>query len=359
MPASSHRRRNHHNRCRWSRADRPRYRWRQDRPRAAALRLRSQSHQSRHPRHGTWCRPGARTSTPARRPRTGNRSTERSEGISCWPQPCSFLRACWVFVAGARKLRVACLQSATFPAFRDCARPFRLLRSQQQATVASQATDVNRQLRLARPEAVAWPRLNEGFGDRRASSMPCLYGTGGGQRGTGPSSRSDATKRRVQPRSPRQSDPPAQRCDQRRRARRPTRSTAPQPTALSEVDGHSSGVVRILEHRGLASIAPAARHPHPPPQAELPFDVSGFERLGGICGAWACGHRGQRGKEAVRGAGDGPQPPTQAAVDAEGVESTPKYPTTWRLGGGTAVARRLNRARGCTCSAVVPSRNAF
>jgi hypothetical protein len=30
----------------------------------------------------------------------------------------------------------------------------------------------------------------------------------------------------------------------------------------------------------------------------------------------------------------------------EAEESTPKYPTTWRLGGGTAVARRVNRAEG-------------
>ena len=38
-----------------------------------------------------------------------------------------------------------------------------------------------------------------------------------------------------------------------------------------------AGVVRILEHMGLPSEAPAAHPPRPPPQAELPFDVSGFE----------------------------------------------------------------------------------
>jgi hypothetical protein len=38
-----------------------------------------------------------------------------------------------------------------------------------------------------------------------------------------------------------------------------------------------TGIVRILEHMGLPSAAPAVHPPRPPPQAELPFDVSGFE----------------------------------------------------------------------------------
>jgi hypothetical protein len=37
------------------------------------------------------------------------------------------------------------------------------------------------------------------------------------------------------------------------------------------------GVVRILEHMGLPSVAPAVHPPRPPPQAEPPFGVSGFE----------------------------------------------------------------------------------
>jgi hypothetical protein len=37
------------------------------------------------------------------------------------------------------------------------------------------------------------------------------------------------------------------------------------------------GVVRILEHMGLPSVAPAVHPPRPPPQVELPFDASRFE----------------------------------------------------------------------------------
>jgi hypothetical protein len=36
-------------------------------------------------------------------------------------------------------------------------------------------------------------------------------------------------------------------------------------------------IVRILEHMGLPSVAPPVHPPRPPPQAELPFDVFGFE----------------------------------------------------------------------------------
>jgi hypothetical protein len=38
-----------------------------------------------------------------------------------------------------------------------------------------------------------------------------------------------------------------------------------------------AGIVRILEHMGLPSVAPAVHPPRPPPQVELPFDASGFE----------------------------------------------------------------------------------
>jgi Putative transposase len=38
-----------------------------------------------------------------------------------------------------------------------------------------------------------------------------------------------------------------------------------------------AGVLRILEHMGLSSVVPPVHLPRPPPQAELPFDVSGFE----------------------------------------------------------------------------------
>jgi hypothetical protein len=38
-----------------------------------------------------------------------------------------------------------------------------------------------------------------------------------------------------------------------------------------------AGIVRILEHMGLPSVARAVHPPRPPPQAELPFDASGFD----------------------------------------------------------------------------------
>ena len=34
---------------------------------------------------------------------------------------------------------------------------------------------------------------------------------------------------------------------------------------------------RAIGHMGLPSVAPAIHPPRPPPQAELPFDASGFE----------------------------------------------------------------------------------
>ena len=40
-------------------------------------------------------------------------------------------------------------------------------------------------------------------------------------------------------------------------------------------------------------------------------------------------------------------------------ESTPKYLTVWRLGGGTSAARRAMRASGASSTDVVPSDHAF
>jgi len=38
-----------------------------------------------------------------------------------------------------------------------------------------------------------------------------------------------------------------------------------------------AGIVRILEHLGLPTAAPAVHPARPPPQSELPFEVTGFE----------------------------------------------------------------------------------
>jgi hypothetical protein len=39
----------------------------------------------------------------------------------------------------------------------------------------------------------------------------------------------------------------------------------------------TAGIVRILEHMGLPTVAPTVHPPRPPPQRNCPSDASGFE----------------------------------------------------------------------------------